>query len=189
MEKTVTLRNGHRVTIRNMRPDDVQVSFDFFKGLSPGDRKYLRVDVTDWELVETRVQQIGTGNVERLVAVDGEEIVGDGALEIGGHGWGEGIAEIRLIIAGHFQRSGLGTELTQELLVLAAEYPIDRIVARLMRPQTGAYRMLRSLGFQEEFVIPEMVRDRAGQWQDVIIMRCSLEDLRRDMERASPASG
>ena len=106
----------------------------------------------------------------------------DGTLELAGHGWGENIAEIRLIIASSFQRTGLGTVLARELHLLAAEHKVDRIVARLMRPQVGAHRILHNLGFHEEFLIPEMVKDRSGQWQDMIIMRCNLDNLWREME-------
>ena len=182
MEKRVNLKNDKTVLIRHMQPGDVQASFDFFQKLSPDDRKYLRVDVTNWEFVERRVRLSGDVGVERLVAVDDGEIVGDGALELGGHGWGDNIAEIRLIIAGEFQRTGLGTVLARELHMLAAAKKVDRIVARLMRPQKGAYHIMRNLGFLEEFLIPEMVRDRSGQWQDMIIMRCNLAKLWNEME-------
>jgi L-amino acid N-acyltransferase YncA len=185
VEKTVKLRNDQRVLIRHMRPDDVQASFDFFKLLSHQDRQYLRVDVTKWEFVDARVRQIDPKRVQRLVAVDGDRIVGDAALEIAGHGWGDRIAEIRVIIASEFQRTGLGTALTLELLRLATEHEIDRIVARMMWPQKGARLMLQSLGFKEEFLVPAMVRDQGGQWQDMIIMRCSLEDLLREVKMAS----
>jgi L-amino acid N-acyltransferase YncA len=182
VEKIVTLKNDTKVVIRHMRPEDIQASFDFFKSLSPQDRKYLRVDVTNWENVERRFQDMAFGRVERLVVVDGEEIVGDGSLELGGHGWGEKIGEIRLIIAGRFQRTGLGAKLARELLLLAAQHKVSRIVARLMKPQIGAHKILRYLGFHEEFEIPEMVLDQTGTWQDMIIMRCNLEDLWREME-------
>ncbi len=182
MEKTVTLKNGKNVLIRQMRRDDVQASFDFFQALRPNDRKYLRVDVTNWEFVDRRVRLSDDGSVERLVVLDGEEIVGDGALELTSHGWGEGAAEIRLIIASHFQRTGLGTTLARELHFLAAQHKVDRIVARLLRPQTGAHQILHNLGFHEEFLIPGMARDRAGELQDMIIMRCNLMDYWREME-------
>jgi len=182
MEKTVTLKDDKKVVIRHMKPDDVQASYDFFQKLPPDDRKYLRVDVTNWEFVERRVRHSSDGRVERLVVLDGKEIVGDGGLELSGHGWGENIAEIRLIISHHFQRTGLGTVLAKELHLLAAQNRVHRVVARLMRPQIGAHRILHSLGFHEEFLIPQMVLDRAGQWQDMIIMRCNLEDLWREME-------
>jgi RimJ/RimL family protein N-acetyltransferase len=182
VEKTVRLKTGKKVLIRHMDKDDVQASFDFFQRLPPDDRKYLRVDVTDWEWVDRRVRFSDDGRVERLVVLDGDDIVGDGALELEGHGWGEKIAEIRLIIAREFQRTGLGTVLARELHMLAAQHKVERIVARLMEPQVGAHRILHHLGFHDEFTLPKMVRDRAGQWQDMIIMRCNLETLWREME-------
>lgn len=182
MEKTVKLKDGRSVIIRKMQPDDVERSFKFFCDLPAEDRKYLRVDVTQWEVVERRSSEADDDRVVRLVAVHDEEIVADGALELQGHGWGENVAEIRLMVARPFQRFGLGMLMARELFYIAAEHRVDRIVARVMRPQAGAHRIMQRLGFHEEFLIPEHVRDRSGIWQDLIIMRCPLEDLWREME-------
>ena len=76
----------------------------------------------------------------------------------------------------------------RELYYLAAERKLDRIVARFMGPQEGARRILTRLGFRDEFLIPKHVRDQAGNWQDMIIMRCNLDDLWQEMERALEAS-
>jgi RimJ/RimL family protein N-acetyltransferase len=184
MEKDVSLKNGTGVTVRDLRPDDVQRSFDFFAALPEEDRRYLRVDVTRWEFVERRAKEIDPTRVRRLVVEEGGEIVGDGSIELAGHGWGDNIAEIRLIISRDFQRRGLGLLLARELYFIATEAKVDRIVARMMRPQIGAQRIMRRLGFHDEFLIPEHVRDQDGDWQDMIIMRCNLEDLWREMEGA-----
>ena len=184
METTVALKDGRAVLIRPMRPDDFEHSFDFFCALPEEDRKYLRVDVTQRDLVERRTSNLDPRRVIRLVAVLDEAIVADGALELAGHGWGDNIAEIRLMVARPFQRLGLGTLLAKELFFLAADRKVDRIVARLMRPQEGARRIFRRLGFKEEFLIPEHVRDQSGAWQDLIIMRCPLENLWNEMELA-----
>ncbi len=182
MEKRVTLKDGTETTIRDMRPDDVQASFDFFASLSEEDRRYLRVDVTRWEFVERRTREIDPTRVRRLVALHGDEIVADGSLELAGHGWGDNIAEIRLMVAGPFQRRGLGLVLARELYFIATEAKVDRIVARMMGPQVGARRIMKRLGFHDEFLIPQHVRDQDGNWQDMIIMRCNLEDLWSEME-------
>jgi RimJ/RimL family protein N-acetyltransferase len=182
VEKTVELKDGSAVLIRDMRPDDTQRSFEFFAALPDSDRRYLRADVTRWEVVERRTRELDTGRAIRLVAVDDDEIVADGALELAGHGWGNNIAEIRLIVAHAYQRTGLGSKLARELYYLAAEKKVDRIVARMMRPQVGAQRIMKRLGFHDEFLIPEQVRDLDGNWQDLIIMRCNLEDLWGEME-------
>jgi ribosomal protein S18 acetylase RimI-like enzyme len=185
MEKNVTLKDGSVVVIRDMRADDLERSYTFFSELPPDDRKYLRLDVTSWEVVEVRVRELDPDRVCRLVAEQDGAIVGDGALELQGHGWGEGVAEIRLIVARPFQRLGLGSYLARELVFLAAEHRVSRIMARMVRQQEGAHGMLRKLGFREEFLIPAQARDREGKWQDLIIMRCNLEELWRRMEDAS----
>jgi RimJ/RimL family protein N-acetyltransferase len=182
IDKNLTLKDGRQVTVRSMHPSDVERSFEFFCALPVEDRKYLRVDVTRRRMVERRTTELDRSRIERLVVVHDDEIVADGALELEGHGWGDNVAEIRLIVAREWQRTGLGTLLTRELFHLASQRRVDRIIARLMRPQEGAHRIMKRLGFSEEFLIPEHVRDQDGTWQDLIIMRCPLEDLWREME-------
>jgi RimJ/RimL family protein N-acetyltransferase len=182
LNRAVTLTDGRTITVRRMRPDDVEGSYAFFCALPAEDRMYLRTDVTRRELVERRTTEVDNGRVERVVAVHEDEIVADGALELQGHGWGNNVAEVRLIVARGWQRLGLGTIVARELFHLASQHRVDRIVARLMRPQVGAHRIFKRLGFNEEFLIPEHVRDQSGTWQDLIIMRCPLEDVWRDLE-------
>lgn len=182
IRKKVTLRDGRTITVRRMQADDVQRSYEFFCALPADDRKYLRVDVTRRDLVERRTLETDERRTVRVVAEHDGEIVADGTLELEGHGWGNNVAEVRLIVASSWQRLGLGTVMARELFNLASQHRVDRIVARLMRPQAGAHRIFKRLGFHEEFLIPEHVRDQSGAWQDLIIMRCPLEDLWQDLE-------
>ena len=188
VDKEVTLKDGNEVTIRNMRPNDVERSFDFFCNLPGEDRRYLRADVTRREVVERRTTELDCGRVDRLVAVVGDEIIADGSLELQGHGWGDCIGEIRLMVARPYQHLGLGTLLARELYYLAVQHKLDRIVVRVMRPQTRAHRIMQRLAFKEEFLIPEHVRDQDGPWQDLIIKRCNLDELWNEMESLVEAS-
>ena len=186
--KTATLKDGTDVEIRNMRPGDVESSYSFFSSLPEEDRRYLRADVTRRDVVERRTTELDSGRVDRLVAVAGDEIIADGTLELQGHGWGDNIGELRLIVARPYQHLRLGTMLARELYYLAMQRKLDRIVVRVMRPQVRAHRIMRRLGFTEEFLIPKHVRDQEGQWQDLIIMRCNLDRLWREMESLVEAS-
>jgi RimJ/RimL family protein N-acetyltransferase len=188
VNKRVSLKEGGEVLIRNMRPKDVDMSFDFFCQLPEDDRRYLRVDVTKRELVERRTTELDSGRVDRLVAVADDRIVADGSLELQGHGWGDSIGEIRLMVARSHQHLGLGTLLARELYYLGMQHKLDRIVVRVMRPQSRAHRIMKRLGFKEEFLIPEHVRDQDGAWQDLIIMRCNLDELWNEMESLVEAS-
>jgi L-amino acid N-acyltransferase YncA len=182
VKHAATLKDGRQVVIRDMLADDFEQSLAFFRDLPNEDRTYLRADVTRPETVRARIVDVETGRVKRLVALDGDRIIADGSLELSGHGWGERVAEIRLIVGRPYQRLQLGSLLARELFFLAAAQKVERIVARFMSPQEGARRMLQRLGFDEEFTIPDQVLDQQGRWQDVVIMRCNLEALWQKVE-------
>lgn len=182
INKQVTLKDDKVVLIRDMQAADVDRSYEFFAGLPAENRKYLRRDVTRRDVVERRIEIMAGGRVRRLVALSDKEIVADGSLDLEGHGWGDDVAEIRLIVARPFQRLGLGRQLARELFLLAAQNRVERIMVRMLAPQEAALCIFRKLGFHDEFLIPQHVRDREGNLQDMIVMRCNLEDLWHEME-------
>lgn len=182
MDKTVTTKDGRDVRIRLMLPEDAEKLFTFLKALPPEDRRYLRKDVTRWETIKRRVEEMQLGRVRIVIALDDTGIQAYGALELEGHGWGEGVAEIRLIVARSYQRAGLGVAMAHELYMLANEHQVERLIVRMMRPQQGARNIFRKLGFHEEFLIPDHVKDLDGDWQDLIIMRSNLARQWREME-------
>ena len=182
MKKTVRLKDGSEVLIREMTGEDASASLAFFQSLSQEDRTYLRRDVARPEVVEQRVRELEPGAVERLLAVAGDAIVADGTLELSGEDWKKHIGELRLIIAPAWRRKGLGVLLARELYVLAASARVEEILVRMMRPQKAARAIFRRLGFRQEVVLPDYVRDRGGLKQDMILMRCDLEALWREME-------
>lgn len=182
MEKTVHLKDGTEVVIRPLTAEDLDRSSAFFQGLPAEDREYLRVDVTRPDVVERRIREVAGGKVKRLVAVVNEEIVADGALELGGHDWTCHVGELRLIVARDFQRKGLGMLMARELYALAASEKVEQVIVSMMRPQTAARNIFRKLGFREEITLRDHVKDRSGRTQDLIIMRCDLEALWRELE-------
>jgi len=182
MEKTVKLKDGTQVLIRPMTRDDVDKSYAFFQALPDQDRAYLRRDVSRRDIVERRIQEMESGSVKRLVAVVKDEIVADGALELSGHGWEEHVGELRMIVARPYQRKGLGMLVASELYGLAASEKVEEIVVKMMRPQVGARNIFHKLGFREEGLLFDYAKDMGGRKQDVILMRCHLEELWKKLE-------
>jgi ribosomal protein S18 acetylase RimI-like enzyme len=182
MDKTVKMRNGQQVTIRPLTIDDSGKSFAFFQALPPEDRAFLRVDVTQRHLVEARIRLMDEQKVKRLVAVHNGDIVADGALELEPDGWKQHFGEIRLIVAHHLQRQGLGTLMAHELFSVAQGEKVEELVVKLMRPQEGAHRIFRKLGFHEEATLPKYVKDVSGHKQDLIVMRCVLDHIWQEWE-------
>ena len=182
MEKIKTLKDGTEVCIRPLTTDDIEKSFQFFKELPPEDREYLRVDVTDRDLVEQRIRSMKEKNVIRIVALYNEEIIADAAIELEGVGWKAGVAELRIIIAHKYQRKGLGVILANELYLLAQKEKIEELVVKMMKPQKAAISIFHKLGFHHDIVLSEYVKDQHGHKQDLIIMRCSLKELWTELE-------
>lgn len=182
MHREVRLRDETLVAIRSMTQDDVDRSAVFFESLSPEDQAYLRRDVSDREVVEERIRAMRSGSVERVVALVDDRIVADAALEFESLAWKKHVAEVRLIVAGGFRRKGLGTLLARELYSIATDANVEEIVVRIMRPQIAARSIFRKLGFHEETVLPDYVKDLDGHKQDLILMRCDLQELRSELE-------
>jgi len=177
MERTIVLKDGRTIQIRPLLPSDAAASRNFFCALPPDERRYLRRDVTLPEVIEARIRENDSCEVERLVALDEDRIVADGSFEHERYGWGEKIAQIRLIVAPEFRRTGLGTSLARLLYVIAHQHDVARINVRMLRPQAAARDIFRRLGFREEFILPDHVRDLDGHLQDLILMRCDLSML------------
>jgi len=182
MEKKVKLKDGSEVLIREMRTDDVDRSLAFFRALPKEDRAYLRQGVLTREIAERRIAAMKSGSVMRLVAVAGGEIVADGALEFEGHTWKEHVGEMRLIVAHAFQKRGLGTLMARELYLLANTKKVEEIVIKIMKPQMWIVSVFERLGFHKEAELHDYVKDIEGTKQDLILMRCNLDELWAKME-------
>jgi len=183
VEKKEALKDGTEITTRELRQDDLDQLMKFYKSLPLQDRKYLMINVLDRKTVAQRLRRIETGDVVRIVALHGKDIVADGNLELSGEQWSKHQGEIRVIIARNFQHKGLGTIMIRELYFIAVQKKVESIVARMMRPQVGAQHIFRKLGFSEVNLLPNYVKDIKGTTQDLIIMTCSIKDLWKELDQ------
>lgn len=183
MDKTERMKDGTEVTIRRLAANDIDRLMDFYGSLPEEDRKYLKFDVTDRKVVAKRLRRIDSGDDIRIVAIHGGVIVASGALELSGETWSKHQGEIRVIIARPFQHRGLGTIMIRELYFIAVQNQVTTIVARMMRPQAGAQKIFRRLGFHLESLLPDFVKDLRGGSQDLIVMSCEVKDLWKELDR------
>ncbi|UCH62041.1 MAG: GNAT family N-acetyltransferase [Fidelibacterota bacterium] len=182
MKKVIKLKDGAEAIIRKMRKEDIEKSLVFFRALPEEDRKYLRRDITKREVVRERINAMQSGRVKRLVAVLDDQIIADGSLELETQEWKKHIGEIRLIVARPFQHKGLGMLMARELYLLAARKKVEVIVVQMMRPQVAAISIFHRLGFSEDATLTDYVEDLSGSKQDLIVMRCDLKALMKEME-------
>ncbi len=177
MKKVVKLKDGTNTVIRPLTEGDLDKSFEFFQTLSEDDRMYLRVDVSDRDIVEKRLRNVGMMNIKRLIAEIDGDIAADATLEFHQSGWKRHLAEFRLIVSGRFQRKGLGMIMAGELYELAVKEGAEEMIIELMEPQVEAKKIFERLGFKEGGFLERFVKDANGQKQNLVIMRCNLNDI------------
>jgi L-amino acid N-acyltransferase YncA len=182
MEKTETLKDGTKVTIRNLAIEDLDRLMDFYRSLPEEDRKYLRIDVTNRNIVKQRIEAAGSGNIFRIIALEGDNVIADGALELTTEEWRRHQGELRVIVAKEFRRKGVGMIIMRELYFLAIEKKVEKVVAKMMRPQVEARTICRKLGFHEELLIPDYVKDQTGKFQDLVIMICDIQEFWTELD-------
>jgi len=182
MKKKETLKDGTKVEIKNLTHDDLDELMKFYRSLPELDRRYLRVDVTDRHVVEQRIKLIKTGIRSRIIALKGNKIIGEGALELSQEEWRKHHGELRVIVSREHRRMGLGMILMREIYFIAVRNDVKKIVAKFMRPQSAPRKILRKLDFHEEVLIPDYVHDRTGKTQDMVIMTCDMKDLWKELE-------
>ena len=183
MPKTEILKDGTEISIRELVPQDLEALMKFYLDLPSDDRRYLRVDVTNRKTVEQRLKLMEFGYHHRLVALHGNDIIADAALELPFEDWRKHQGEIRVIVARPFQRKGLGMILMRELYCLALRKDVDTVSVWLMKPQEASRNLALKMGFQDQTVLPSYVRDQDGEMQDLVIMKGNTKALIKEIER------
>ena len=140
------------------------------------------MDVTKKENLQKRIDMMETGLVDRIVALYGDKIIADGALEMSPHEWQQHTADIRIIMHKDFRRRGLGMIMARELYYLAAAKKVEKIMVKIMRKQEAVKNSFHRLGFHEEALLPDYVKDRKGRIQDLLIMSIDMKELWEEME-------
>lgn len=177
MSKAYKLKDGTKVDIRPLVAEDLQKSLDFFHSLSAEERLYLRVDVLDESVVKKRIENSGLTEIKRIVAeVDGN-IIADAGLELRTHGWERHLADIRLIVSPDYRSQGLGMIMAEELYDMAMNAKVEEMIVEVMAPQIEAKGLFEQLGFKQDVILKNYVKDLKGQKHDLILMRCNLDDI------------
>jgi RimJ/RimL family protein N-acetyltransferase len=168
--KKTTLRNGTVVALRPMVREDEHELLAFFRRLPPEDRLFLKDDVTDLKVIHSWAENLDYNRVIPILALDQSQIIGDATLHRTRYGWSTHVGEIRLVADPAYRRQRLGRILSREIFFLALVLKLDKVVAEMMEDQEGAKHVFASLGFQQEAVFKNHVRDLEGKYHNLTVM-------------------
>jgi RimJ/RimL family protein N-acetyltransferase len=173
--KTGVLKDGTVVVLRPMIQDDRDKLVDFFRRVDQHDLMFLRTDVRDPEVIEEWVKHIDYRRVFPLVAEVDDKIVGDATLHMRKVGWKRHLGNVRVVVAKEYQNKGLATLLINELVELAGEFGLEKLVAEIHLQAPAAIAVFKKAGFAAKAVFEDLVKDPSGKKGDLVVMVCDVQ--------------
>jgi len=168
--KKVTLQTGTSVTVRPMVKEDAEKLHAFFSRVPREDRLFLREDVSRRDVIDAWARELDYEKILPLLAVAGDNIVGDATLHRRKFGWTSHVGKVRLVIDKDYRGKGLGTALLQELIDVAKKAGLELLVAEVMGVQAAALATFKGLGFEKDHVLYNHVKDQGGKEHNLVLM-------------------
>jgi RimJ/RimL family protein N-acetyltransferase len=90
-------------------------------------------------------------------------------------GWKRHLGNIRLVVAKDYQGKGLGTLLINEIVELAGEFGLEKLVAEIHFQAAKALAAFKKAGFSVKAVFEDLVKDLQGRNCDLVVMVCDVQ--------------
>lgn len=159
-----TMRNGEKVDIRPIRPEDEPAMVRFHESLSERTvyHRYLQVLNLNQRVAHERLIRIcfiDYANQMALVAERTDPATGEKRILAVGRlqGLGQPEAEFSIVVTDEYQNQGLGTELLRRLIDIGRKEGVKAIVADILAENTAMQNVAEKLGFQIQRDVEEPV--------------------------------
>lgn len=161
--------------IRRFRVEDREAMQTFAQGLPEHDLLFLGRDLRHPRVIAAWLTAIEDGWIDSLVAERDGALIGTCALVRDPLGWSAHVGEVRLLVAAERRGAGLGRDMLQALMHVAAERGLAKLTAAMTADQSASIALFETLGFRGEALLRDHVRDRTGQAHDLVILAHDVE--------------
>ena len=175
--REIGLSDSRTVSLRLMEKPDRDSVLAFARALPPDALLFLRKDITDPEVVDEWVRDIGRGIAVTVLAEGDGELVGYGSLWRDESFWGRHVGEIRVLVRPDYRDLGVGRRLAFDVFAIAKDLGLDKIIARMTPEQKRTRARLERLGFTLDAVLHGFVRNRGGKGRDLLVMSSDVGGL------------
>jgi len=170
LKKTGKLKDGTKVLLRPMVMADRKAVGDFFGRLPSSVLQYVRHDVIDQKVLDEWFDHLDYERVFPLLAIKDDQIVANASLHRVAYGWRKHLGTVRIVVEPEFHEKGLGTLMINELVDLAMELGLEKLMVEFPLKAHSALSMFQRVGFSPRAVIEGLMKNRRGENVDVVIM-------------------
>lgn len=173
--KVVTLKDGKKATLRQLRRDDEKDFHKLFLGIPEPERMFIKHRVTNFEVIRDWCRNIDYGRNLPLVALIGGKIIADATLHQQLGGWRRHIGRVSVLVHPEFRGRGLARALVGEIIDIARSAGLERVEAEFIGEQETAIKMFAMLGFSQLLRLEDYVKDMQAISHDYILMGLELK--------------
>jgi len=175
--RTITLDSNTAVSLRLMTAADADRIVTFERNLRADDLLFLRMDITNPDVVAQWVQNLAAGRTVTVIAEANGAMAGYASLHHPEVTWQRHLGEIRIQVGQHYRSQGLGRILAAEIFAIARDLGLRKLMAQMTSDQKGAIATFKRLGFQMEALLQDFVIDRSERTRDLIVMAYDVTGL------------
>ncbi len=180
--RELKLPDGDEVSINLFTQDDKDAVLAFARSLPEEDLLFLRVDLTQEDVVDDWIANVESNNSTTIVAYSGDNLVGYATVHRSPARWTRRVGEIRVNVAASHRGKGLGRNLTAQIFDISRGLELRKLMANMTTDQHSAQAVFRRLGFVPEALLADYVEDRNGVSRDLVIMSYDLDGLTGQMD-------
>jgi RimJ/RimL family protein N-acetyltransferase len=164
-----TLKDGARVLIRPLVPSDRQALLDLFVPVPYEERRFMRHNINDPDIVSDWAQNPEYDKVFPLVATVSDRIVGNATLHFG-QGPNRHRAELRIFLAKDFRNRGLGNKLINAVIDIAKRRSLYLVEVQVVSDLVHDIKAMQKAGFETKCVFEDYFMLPDGELRDVTVL-------------------
>ena len=182
---TKEIKDGSTLNIRLMKREDKDRILEFFAKIPEEDKIYSRENVANAKVIENYwIRRIEQGTSVTILAFLASELAGEATLHQASAAWSAHVGYIRVKVAKEHRRKGIAMVLLSEIYKMARRMKLDKICAEVIKEQKEIIEIFsKHLGFKEEAVLRDHVKDAKGNKHNLIILSNNPTELLEEIGR------
>jgi RimJ/RimL family protein N-acetyltransferase len=167
--QVITLRDGARVLLRPLISDDRQALLDLFVPVPYEERRFMRHNINDPQIVSDWAMNPDYDRVFPLIAIISDRIVGNATIHFG-QGPARHRGEIRIFLAKDFRRRGLGNKLIQAQIEIAKRRSLYMLEVQIVNDMVNEIKSFQKAGFEIQHTFEDYYMLPDGELRDIVHM-------------------
>ena len=164
-------RDGEKVTVRPMIPDDADALLEFFRGISKEERFYLKDDVPSPRVIGQWISQLDYWRVLPLVVTIDARVIADATLHHGRAGARRHTGEVRVLVHPDYADQDVAGIVLGDLIRIASTRGLEKLVFEVVVGiEESARSMAETVGFIPAGSLRDHVKDIDGTPHDLVIL-------------------